>query len=176
MDGHAADDGVIVREHSRHRVQETLFRNRPRPQRGDDCKPDVVYEYGYSQGYRVNVQLRPGERLTRNWFNKGLHVNMDGAGGTPGCLGKRAGMGYQRRLGDIAPGRVGNGLREYDVPLSDGTFRTGALAVENLACTSDDQQSFDKQPRSTTSSPQPSQNTKTKCSGLAVEKEEALKQ
>ena len=105
-----------------------------------DYKPDVVYEYGYSQGYRVNVQLRPGERLTRNWFNKGLHVNMDGSGGAPGCLGKRAGMGYQRRLGDVAPGRVGNGIHEYCVPLDDGTFRTGALAAENLACTSEDQQ------------------------------------
>jgi len=105
-----------------------------------DCKPDVVYEYGYSQGYRVNVQLRPGERLTRNWFNKGLHVNMDGAGGAPGCLGKRAGMGCQRRLGDIAPGRVGNGVHEYHVPLADGTFRTGVLAAVNLACTAEDQQ------------------------------------
>jgi len=27
-------------------------------------------------GYELNVQLRVGERLTRNWFNKGLHVNM----------------------------------------------------------------------------------------------------
>ena len=26
----------------------------------------------------------PGERLTRNWFNKGLHVNMDGGGDGPG--------------------------------------------------------------------------------------------
>ena len=33
------------------------------------------YEYAYSQGYEVNIQLRRGERLTRNWFNKGLHVN-----------------------------------------------------------------------------------------------------
>jgi hypothetical protein len=35
-----------------------------------------IYEYGYSQGYQVDIQLRPGERLTRNWPNKGLHVNM----------------------------------------------------------------------------------------------------
>ncbi|HUS93488.1 MAG TPA: hypothetical protein VM695_16640 [Phycisphaerae bacterium] len=101
-----------------------------------DCKPGQVYEYGYSQGYRPNVQLRPGERLARNWFNKGLHVNMDG-GQAPGCLEKRAGMGPQRKLGDIAPGRVGNGTREYDVPLADGTFRTGALVAENLASKSE---------------------------------------
>jgi len=106
-----------------------------------DCKPDQVLEYGYSQGYQLNVQLRPGERLTRNWFNKGLHVNMHGAGGAPGCLKRRVGMGYQRKLGDIAPGRVGNGVREYDVPLADGTFRTGALTVGNLASKSEDQNS-----------------------------------
>ena len=39
---------------------------------------NFVYEYGSAIGYEVNIQLRPGERLTRNWFNKGLHVNMDG--------------------------------------------------------------------------------------------------
>ena len=105
-----------------------------------DCKPGQVYEYGYSQGYRLNVQLRPGERLTRNWSNKGLHVNMDGAGGTPGCLKRRAGMGLQRKLGDVAPGRVGNGVREYDVPLADARFRTGALAAENLASKAEDGQ------------------------------------
>src|SRR5205085_5026899 len=27
------------------------------------------YEYGYSQGYEVNIQLRPGERLRRRWDN-----------------------------------------------------------------------------------------------------------
>src|SRR5438270_5645610 len=43
-----------------------------------------VYEYGYSQGYEVNVQLRPGERLVRNWSNPGLQVN--GGEGAPGWL------------------------------------------------------------------------------------------
>ncbi|MGB2823611.1 MAG: hypothetical protein WBF17_21705 [Phycisphaerae bacterium] len=62
------------------------------------------YEYGYSQGYQVNIQLRPGERLTRNWFHKGLHVN-----------------------------GVGSGRREYDVPLAGGGFRGGALQAVNLA-------------------------------------------
>ena len=103
-----------------------------------DCQPDQLYEYGYSQGYQLNVQLRPGERLTRNWFNKGLQVNMHG-GPTPGCLKNRAGMGYQKKLGDIAPGRVGNGVHEYDVPLANGAFRTGALVAENLASQSEDQ-------------------------------------
>jgi len=92
-----------------------------------------VYEYGYSQGYRLNVQLRPGQRLIRNWSNKGLHINMDGSGGAPSVLKKRRGLGLQRQFGDIAPGRVGNGTFTYEVPLADG-----ALAVENLAAGSDD--------------------------------------
>jgi len=96
-----------------------------------------IFEYGYSQGYRPNVQLRPGERLTRNWSNKGLHVNM-GKGGAPRIIKRRVGMGLQRKLGDIAPGRIGNGVREYDVPLADGAFRTGALKAENLAAKADD--------------------------------------
>ena len=31
-----------------------------------------TYECCYSMGYGVNVQLRAGEKLTRNWSNKGL--------------------------------------------------------------------------------------------------------
>ena len=99
------------------------------------------YEYGYSQGYQVNVQLRPGEVLTRNWSNKGLHVNMADGGNAPGCLKDKVGkqdMRYSPKYGDIAPGRIGNGTTEYDVPLADGTFRSGALVVENLACKAED--------------------------------------
>ena len=95
-------------------------------------KPNV-YEYGYSQGYRLNVQLRPGQRLIRNWFNKGLHINMNGSGEAPSVMKKRTGLGLQSKFGDIAPGRVGNGTFTYEVPLADG-----ALAVENLAVGSDD--------------------------------------
>ncbi|MDP7130414.1 MAG: hypothetical protein QF437_07990, partial [Planctomycetota bacterium] len=93
------------------------------------------FEAGYSLGYQVNVQLRTGERLTRNWSNKGLHVNMDSSG-TPGCLKGQTGKGtlrYTPRYGDIAPGRIGNGTVEYDVPLASGGFRFGALQAENLS-------------------------------------------
>jgi hypothetical protein len=97
---------------------------------GKNKKP-FLYEYGYSQGYQVNVQLRPGERLTRNWSNRGLHVNMkDGA--APGCLTMKTGAGslvYTPKFGDIAPGRVGNGTVEYDVPLGK---TAQALMVQNL--------------------------------------------
>src|SRR5262249_18618156 len=96
----------------------------------------------YSQGYEVNIQLRPGERLTRNWSNKGLHINMEGDGGAPGCLNARAGdpaLAYSVNLfGDLAPGRIGNGALEYNVPLKSGEFRAGALTAENLACNSED--------------------------------------
>ncbi len=92
------------------------------------------YEYGYSQGYQVNVQLRPGERLTRNWSSKGLHVNMKD-GGAPGCLKMKTGeesLRYTPKDGDLAPGRLGNGRHEWDVPLKDGAFRRVALSSDNL--------------------------------------------
>jgi hypothetical protein len=100
---------------------------------GKAGKP-FLYEYGYSQGYEVNIQLRPGERLTRNWSHKGLHVNGK-EGGVPGCLTMKTGsnsLTYTPRYGDLAPGRIGNGTREYDVPLAGGSYRTGALTAENL--------------------------------------------
>jgi len=104
-------------------------------------QPAFHYEYGPSMGYEVNIQLRPGEKLTRNWSNKGLHVNMDGAGGVPGCLDDKHGFlkAYDAKFGSLAPGRVGNGTLEYDVPLKSGAFKGGALAVENLSSTADDQ-------------------------------------
>jgi len=98
------------------------------------------YECGYSTGYQVNIQLRQGERLTRNWSNKGLHVMMD-QGRAPGSLKGVVGKGffvYAPGFGDLAPGRIGNGTHEYDVPLADGAFRLGALVVENLACKAED--------------------------------------
>ncbi|MCL2647654.1 MAG: hypothetical protein FWD61_11705 [Phycisphaerales bacterium] len=95
------------------------------------------YEAGYSLGYKVNIQLRPGEKLTRNWFNKGLHVNMDGSGGAPGCMNMTVGQGFlayaATRFGDIAPGRVGNGTLEYSAPLADPTLAQNAATYDNLA-------------------------------------------
>ena len=102
-----------------------------------------VYEYGPSMGYELNVQLRAGEKLTRNWFDKGLHINAESP--NPGLVkllkGNRKSLGLQRELGDLAPGRIGNGTLEYDVPLADGQFRPGALAADNLACTAEDKAS-----------------------------------
>jgi hypothetical protein len=100
---------------------------------GKSGKP-FPYEYGSSQGYQLDIRLRPGERLIRHWGNKGLHVNMKG-GEAPGCLTGKTGVDalvYTPKFGDLAPGRVGNGVHEYDVPLKDGAFRAAALATENL--------------------------------------------
>jgi hypothetical protein len=99
-----------------------------------DGSQSGLYEYGYTQGYEVNIQLRPGERLTRNWSNKGLHVNMKGDGGAPGCIGMKVGqdsLRYTPKDGDLAPGRIGNGTLEYDVPaaLLQEAAKAGSLTV-----------------------------------------------
>jgi hypothetical protein len=99
---------------------------------GGDRKAYLT-EYGYSQGYRVNIALRPGERLTRNWSNSGLQVGSQG--GAPRCVtgktGSRA-LVYTPEYGDLAPGRVGNGKLEYDVPLTGAAYRSAALTTDNL--------------------------------------------
>jgi hypothetical protein len=92
-----------------------------------------VREQGYSMGYRVNVQLRRGESLIRNWSNKGLNVNLNaaGKGSSPLCV-KGSYLEYTRKFGDIAPGRVGNGTRTWTVPLSDRSLKHASLRHENL--------------------------------------------
>jgi hypothetical protein len=97
-------------------------------------KKNFIYEYGAALGYQVNIQLRKGERLTRNWSNKGLHVDL--ADGKNNAIVKaipgKEDLKYSPHWGDLAPGRVGNGTHEYDVPLADRSFRDGMLQVENL--------------------------------------------
>jgi hypothetical protein len=102
-----------------------------------DCK-EFIYDYGGSMGYELNVQLRQGERLTRNWFNHGLHVNQLEGAGDHALAKDAAPLGMCRKLGDVAPGRIGNGTLEYEVPLAHGEFRRGALEAENLATHEED--------------------------------------
>jgi hypothetical protein len=96
--------------------------------------PSLPTEFGYVLGYQVNVQLRRGERLVRNWSNEGHHINDDlgidclSATDVPG----QGDMVYSPAYGDIAPGRVGNGSMTWTLPLEGGEYRDGALAVENL--------------------------------------------
>jgi hypothetical protein len=88
----------------------------------------AVYDYGASMGYKVNVQLRDGEKLTRCWFNKGLVVN----GADPDLIkGDRKVLGLQTQLGDKAPGRIGNGVLEYAPPMA--SLPLSALTFDNLA-------------------------------------------
>ena len=86
-----------------------------------DCK-EFLFDYGGSMGYELNVQLREGERLTRNWFNRGLHVNQLEGAGDHALAKDVAPLGMCRKLGDVAPGRIGNGTLEYDVPWPMGPF------------------------------------------------------
>jgi hypothetical protein len=95
-----------------------------------DGSTHFLWEEGFSQGYQVNIQLRKGEKITRNWSNKGLCME-----NPPGCLNAKVGEGalaYSAKLfGDLANGRIGNGTLEYNVPLDDDIKRA-ALHVENL--------------------------------------------
>ncbi len=101
-----------------------------------DCK-EFESDYGGSMGYELNVELREGERLVRNWSNKGLHVNMLEGEEMP-ISPDASSLAMCRRLGDVAPGRIGNGTLEYDVPLSSGAFRLGAIRADNLAASQED--------------------------------------
>ena len=97
-----------------------------------DGDSNIDVEDGASMGYSVNIQLRPGEVITRNWFNSGLHVGPS----TPGSLTDVNGSGdmvYCPAYGDIAPGRIGNGTHVYTVPLGDAEFRYAAWRFDNLA-------------------------------------------
>lgn len=95
----------------------------------------AVFEPGYTLGYRVNMQLRRGERIVRRWANDGRHLDDDlglacaAVGGVPGA----GDFVYSPSYGDLAPGRVGNGTHEWEVPLAGGAYRDGALTVDNLA-------------------------------------------
>jgi hypothetical protein len=97
-------------------------------------KTPFLYEEAASQGFRMNLQLRKGERLIRNWGHQNLHVNADG-GGKVECLGAKSGQGalyYTPAWGDLGNGRVGNGTHEYVVPLDDRAVRAAFLSSENV--------------------------------------------
>ncbi|MBA2481032.1 MAG: hypothetical protein H0V44_10230 [Planctomycetes bacterium] len=97
-------------------------------------KTPFPYEESYNQGYRVNVQLRAGEKLVRNWGNKGLHINMDGDGGKPETLDATVGSGvlfFSQKLGDLANGRIGNGTLDYHMPADDAGFTEAVLSADN---------------------------------------------
>jgi hypothetical protein len=99
-----------------------------------DRKDVPEYETFPSMGYQLNVQLREGEKLTRNWSNKGRVIDWTDAD----ILAGKAPFALQRQLGDRAPGRIGNGTWEYDVPLAGAFLQGGALSAENVASVAQD--------------------------------------
>ncbi len=99
-----------------------------------DGSVNAVEEYGSTIGYQVNLQLRPGERVTRRWSNHGAWVNQ-ADGFKPESLDAVVGKGsfaYSPGYGDLAPGRIGNGTVEYDAPLGSPAFLDAALVADNL--------------------------------------------
>ncbi len=99
-----------------------------------------LFDYGYSQGYELNVQLREGERLVRNWSNKGMHPNQ-AEGGEAWHIAAKVGEGdlaYAPKYGDIAPGRIGNGTHTYEPSLGTRGFIASTLSAQNVATTEHD--------------------------------------
>ncbi|HXI01833.1 MAG TPA: hypothetical protein VNI57_01525 [Candidatus Saccharimonadales bacterium] len=92
------------------------------------------YEMSASLGYQVNNQLRPGERITFNWGNRGLDVNMhESRFRNDASLRMGEGIAaYTPAFGDLAPGRIGNGTLEWDLPLGEDLLPAVALRAEGL--------------------------------------------
>jgi hypothetical protein len=100
-------------------------------------KKHFLYDYSGSVGYEVNIQLRPGEVLTRRWSNQGLHVNVPPDGDAPYVIklspdDPREQLRYSRAHGDLAPGRIGNGTLAYSPTLSDPETLKLANTADNL--------------------------------------------
>ncbi|MCL2645750.1 MAG: hypothetical protein FWD61_01950 [Phycisphaerales bacterium] len=93
-----------------------------------------IYDYGAMMGYKVNVQLREGEKLTRCWHAKDIATGLNRNGGKrfeKFLEGDMTALGQQRDFGDLSPGRIGNGLLEYDA-MADSKLASTALTFDNL--------------------------------------------
>jgi hypothetical protein len=88
-------------------------------------------EYTVTMGHQLNVQLRPGERITRNFFSRGIEYTNDCNNETYKSLTApgRKSLGMQAKLGDRAPGRIGDGTIEWNVPMA----QLDAVALSNSA-------------------------------------------
>src|SRR5688572_22747138 len=92
--------------------------------------PDEFYAI---MGYQLNVQLRPGERITRNFSSRGIEYTNKCNPKYYAELLDRKFLGIQTKLGDVAPGRIGDGTVEWRVPLGLDQLKASAVTVENLA-------------------------------------------
>jgi hypothetical protein len=86
--------------------------------------PDEFYA---TMGYQLNVQLRPGEKITRNFFSRGIEFTNKMNEGYYKELLNRKSLGIQTKLGDVAPARVGDGTIEWNVPID----RLQAIALSS---------------------------------------------
>jgi hypothetical protein len=77
-------------------------------------EPDEFYAI---MGYQLNVQLRPGERITRNFSSRGIEYTNKMNPTYYKELLNRKSLGIQTKLGDIAPSRIGDGTIEWNVPM-----------------------------------------------------------
>jgi hypothetical protein len=86
-------------------------------------------EFSPTVGYELNVQLRPGETITRNFFSRGIEYTNEMSKTYYAQLQDRKLLGLQTKLGDAAPGRVGDGTMAWDVPMAQ---------LKDVALSSDD--------------------------------------
>ena len=85
-------------------------------------------EYTVTMGHQLNVQLRPGEKITRHFFSRGIEYTNDCNPETYKSLQRRKSLGMQAKLGDRAPGRIGDGTIEWVVPMEQ--LKSVALSHE----------------------------------------------
>jgi len=100
-----------------------------------DRRPAEVYEYGYQTGHRALFGLRPGESLTREAGNRGLHVDKDRAPDWE-YLTARAPEKDLAYVKEFFPGYrggvVGNGVHRYAPDLASGDLAAGSEVYTNL--------------------------------------------
>src|SRR3954463_595095 len=78
---------------------------------------EVPHDFCTIMGYQLNVQLRPGEKITRNFFSRGIEYTNETNPKYYKEMLDRKMLGIQTPLGDRAPGRVGDGTIEWNVPM-----------------------------------------------------------
>ena len=89
-------------------------------------EPDEFYA---TMGYQLNVQLRPGERITRNFSSRGIEYTNKANKKYYDELLDRKVLGIQTKLGDVAPARIGDGTIEWTVPMAQ--LKTVALSSDD---------------------------------------------
>src|SRR6266550_3184706 len=87
------------------------------------------HDFCVTMGYQLNVQLRPGEKITRNFFSRGIEYTNNASPKYYKELLDRKVLGIQTELGDRAPGRIGDGTIEWNVPMAQ--LKTVALSSDD---------------------------------------------